>query len=123
LAGLCQAVRAGVRIYTEVAIETCDFRKRKFNPGRPDRGNKSTVHQPPDDGRVAISAASSTRPGGGATFPVCAFVRETIVSASAEGIGDIQRFNSLLRSAPSRIGRRFAEIVAIAAASLPAAGA
>jgi hypothetical protein len=36
---------------------------------------------------------------------------------------NMQRLNSLLRSAPSRIGRRFAEIVAIAAASLPAAGA
>jgi hypothetical protein len=31
--------------------------------------------------------------------------------------------NSFLRSASSRIGRRFAEIVAIAAAGLPAAGA
>jgi hypothetical protein len=56
-------------------------------------------------------------------FRSCAFVRETIVSDGAEGIGDMQRLNSLLRSAPSRIGRRFAEIVAIAAASLPAAGA
>jgi hypothetical protein len=45
-----------------------------------------------------------------------------MVSPRAEGIGNMQRFNSLLRSAPSRIGRRFAEIVAIAAASLPAAG-
>jgi hypothetical protein len=35
----------------------------------------------------------------------------------------MKKVNSLLRSAPSRIGRRFAEIVAIAAASLPAAGA
>jgi hypothetical protein len=31
--------------------------------------------------------------------------------------------NALLRSTRSRIGRRLAEIVAIAAASLPAAGA
>jgi len=46
-----------------------------------------------------------------------------MVSASAEGIGDMKKVNSLLRSASSRIGRRFAEIVAIAAASLPAAGA
>jgi hypothetical protein len=35
----------------------------------------------------------------------------------------MQRMGKLLRSAPSRIGRRLAQIVAIAAASLPEAGA
>jgi hypothetical protein len=35
----------------------------------------------------------------------------------------MQRLSSLLRATPSRIGRRVALIVAIAAASLPAAGA
>jgi hypothetical protein len=35
----------------------------------------------------------------------------------------MQRLSSLLRATPSRIGRRLALIVAIAAASLPAAGA
>jgi hypothetical protein len=40
-----------------------------------------------------------------------------------QGIGDMRQVNSFLRSASSRIGRRFAQIVAIAAASLPAAGA
>jgi len=35
----------------------------------------------------------------------------------------MRRINSLLRTAPSLIRRRLAEIVAIAAASLPAAGA
>jgi hypothetical protein len=35
----------------------------------------------------------------------------------------MQKLRSLLRSTPSRIGRRLAEIVAIAAASLPSAGA
>jgi len=35
----------------------------------------------------------------------------------------MRRIGSLLRAAPSRIGRRLALIVAIAAASLPAAGA
>jgi hypothetical protein len=34
----------------------------------------------------------------------------------------MQQVTSLLRSAPSRIGRRLALIVAIAAASLPSAG-
>jgi hypothetical protein len=36
---------------------------------------------------------------------------------------DMRPFHSLLRSTRSRIARRLAEIVAIAAASLPAAGA
>jgi hypothetical protein len=44
-------------------------------------------------------------------------------STGAEGLGLMRRVNSLLRSAPSRIGRRLAEIFAIAAASLPEAGA
>jgi len=35
----------------------------------------------------------------------------------------MRQLRSLLRFAPARIGRRFAEIVAISAASLPAAGA
>jgi hypothetical protein len=35
----------------------------------------------------------------------------------------MQKLRSLLRASPSRIGRRLAQIVAIAAASLPAAGA
>jgi hypothetical protein len=35
----------------------------------------------------------------------------------------MRHLNSLLRSGRSRIGRRLAQIVAIAAASLPAAGA
>jgi hypothetical protein len=47
----------------------------------------------------------------------------------ANGLGEgarnevMARLNSLLRSTQSRIGRRLAEIVAIAAASLPAVGA
>jgi hypothetical protein len=43
--------------------------------------------------------------------------------AGAEGISDMRQFGLLLRSTRSRIGRRLALIVAIAAASLPAAGA
>jgi len=35
----------------------------------------------------------------------------------------MRKVGSLLRAAPSRIGRRLAQIVAIAAASLPQAGA
>jgi hypothetical protein len=44
-------------------------------------------------------------------------------SAGAEGNGDMRKLGSFLRVTPSRIGRRLAQIVAIAAASLPAAGA
>jgi hypothetical protein len=44
-------------------------------------------------------------------------------SAGAGGIGEMRRVGKLLRSMPSRIGRRLAVIVAIAAASLPSAGA
>jgi hypothetical protein len=53
-------------------------------------------------------------------FAACALLRETI---GAEGSCDMRHLRSLLRSAPSRIGRRLALIVAIAAASLPSAGA
>jgi hypothetical protein len=56
-------------------------------------------------------------------FRSCALLCETIVSAGAEGSCDMRHLCSLLRSAPSRIGRRLALIVAIAAASLPSAGA
>jgi hypothetical protein len=51
------------------------------------------------------------------------FFRRLLVSADAEGIGDMRQLRSLLRAAPGRIGRRLARIIAIAAASLPAAGA
>jgi hypothetical protein len=47
----------------------------------------------------------------------------TMVSADTRGMGDMRQLGSLLSSAPSRIRRRLALIVAIAAASLPAAGA
>jgi hypothetical protein len=56
-------------------------------------------------------------------FVLCALLRETIVSAGAGRSCDMRHLRSLLRSAPSRIGRRLALIVAIAAASLPSAGA
>jgi hypothetical protein len=49
--------------------------------------------------------------------------RETTVSPGAGGICIMQQMRRLLRSAPSRIGRRLAQIVAIAAAGLRDAGA
>jgi hypothetical protein len=74
------------------------------------------------DGHVAIFTAPSTRRRGAAIFPPIA-VRGTLVPDGAEGIGEMRQVNSFLRSASSRIGRRFKLIVAIAAASLPSAGA
>jgi hypothetical protein len=50
-------------------------------------------------------------------------VRGTLVPAGAEGMDDMRQVNTFLRSASSRIGRRLKLIVAIAAASLPSAGA
>jgi len=54
--------------------------------------------------------------------------RETIFRVRPRSIGahgrcQMRQVRSFLRNAPSRIGRRLAQIVAIAAASLPAAGA
>jgi hypothetical protein len=65
----------------------------------------------------------STRRQSAATFQYALVWPERFVSAGVEGINDMRQLNALLRSAPSRIGRRLAQIVAIAAASLPAAGA
>jgi hypothetical protein len=96
--------------------------QRKFSPGRLDCGNDSTVNRSSPDSRVAIFAAPSTGLSGGTIFVERLF-RETLLSAGARGICDMRRLRSLLRSTPSRIGRRLALIVAIAAASLPAAGA
>jgi len=50
-------------------------------------------------------------------------VRGTIVPLRPMEDRQMQQVRSFLRAAPSRIGRRLAQIVAIAAASLPAAGA
>jgi hypothetical protein len=41
----------------------------------------------------------------------------------AEGIGQMRRVGLLLRATPAQIGRRLAQLVAIAAASLPDVGA
>jgi hypothetical protein len=77
-----------------------------------------------DGGSIAIFAAASTALGGEPINPfrTLAFPERTF-SAAAPGNHDMRQFSSLLRSTRSRIGRRFAEIVAIAAASLPDAGA
>jgi hypothetical protein len=88
-----------------------------------DRDNKSTVNRRSGDGRVVIFAAVWTCLADRTILSFSAFLQGMIVSAGARGICDMQRLGSLLRSTRSRIGRRLALIVAIAAASLPAAGA
>jgi hypothetical protein len=80
------------------------------------------VISPSRGARIAIFAATSTPSLDGPIFAV-ALLRGTIVSPGAEGMGDMRQLNTLLRSTPSRIRRRLALIVAIAAASLPSAGA
>jgi hypothetical protein len=97
------------------------FHVENFDRDGPNPGNKSTVNRRSNNGRVAIFAVPSTPQPAVAIFlaePV-----RTIVLPGARGINDMRQLGSLLRSAPSRIGRRFAQIVAIAAASLPSAGA
>jgi hypothetical protein len=121
VARLRQAFRADVRIRAGVGAGA-DFQGENFERCRLDRGNKSTVNRGSNDGRVAIFAAASTRPAAVAIFLAGAW-RGTIVPPGARGIKDMRQLGSLLRSAPSRIGRRFAQIVAIAAASLPSVGA
>jgi hypothetical protein len=71
---------------------------------------------------IAIFATVSTRRGAKAIFFRASGPYGRLLDWRKRN-GLMQRVNSLLRSAPSRIGRRLAEIVAIAAASLPSAGA
>ena len=129
MAPLCQALRAGFRVCTDIEVRTGassitrNFRREDFDRCWTGGGNKTTATCGSDDRRVAIFAAASTRLSGGTILLFCASLGETMVSTGAEGLCDMRKFSSLLRSAPSRIGRRIALIVAIADASLPAAGA
>jgi hypothetical protein len=81
-----------------------------------DRGNKSTADRPPDDARIAIFPSIST------TKPDKTIIRVR-ASPRAYGRKKMRKVRSLLSSASSKIARRLSQIVAIAAASLPAAGA
>jgi hypothetical protein len=80
------------------------------------------VNQPSIGGRVAIFAPLSTGLSHGINYGPAPLFRKRLF-AGAEGNCAMRQLRLLLRSAPSRIGRRLALIVAIAAASLPAAGA
>jgi hypothetical protein len=62
-------------------------------------------------------------PPGGRHFRRKRLPQNDCFAGRARGIGDMRQLRSLLRTAPARIGRRLAQIVAIAAASLPSAGA
>jgi hypothetical protein len=88
-----------------------------------DRGKKTTAFDASHDGRIAIFAAPSTCPPRGLICSACANIPGRLFQLARKETGDMRQLRSLLRSVPSRIGRRFAEIVAIAAESLPAAGA
>jgi hypothetical protein len=55
-------------------------------------------------------------------FPINAKGLRELLPPAREDM-TMARINRLLRSAPSRIGKRIAQFVAIAAASLPDAGA
>jgi len=101
---------------------SAEFPGEDIARGRLDRGNKSTVNRPPDDERVAIFPALSTPQAQGTISPPGAAIAEHWFRRSAEGICEMRQLRSLLRTTPSRVRRRLAEIVAIAAASLPAAG-
>jgi hypothetical protein len=96
-------------------------RRENFNRFQWDHGNESTAESGSGDAYVAIFMAVSTCRQGSVIF--AGRPSGTIVRPGAEGIGEMRHLRSLLRAAPSRIGRRLALIVAIAAASLPDAGA
>ena len=97
-----------------------DHRVMSPNPGEDfirrqiDRGNNFTAEGRLDEARIAIFPRIST-----------SWRLETIfrVPIGAHGRCQMRQVRSFLRNAPSRIGRRLAQIVAIAAASLPVAGA
>jgi hypothetical protein len=128
VAALCRAFRTRLRICPGVAAfgwqrGAWNFREEDFARSRAARDNKSTADQSLDDECVAIFAAVSTRAGRENILGSRTPVRGTTASAGSLGIGDMRQLGSLLSSAPSRIRRRLAQIVAIAAASLPAVGA
>jgi len=75
------------------------------------------VDRPSDEAVIAIFPVIST------SWLRVAIFRLAPRFSGAEGRCQMRQVGSLLRAAPSRIGRRIAQIVAIAAASLPAAGA
>jgi hypothetical protein len=72
---------------------------------------------------LLFAPRSRHAPGAGPSSDPALFFAKRLFRLAHKELGDMRQVNSFLRSASSRIGRRFAEIVAIAAASLPAVGA
>jgi hypothetical protein len=98
------------------------FRGEEFSLRRAWAGNKTTAIRGQNNGDIAIFAALSTPSGGEATFQTAPMISGNQGSAGAAGIDVMQQAVILFWSAPSRIGRRIAQFVAIAAASLPDVG-
>jgi len=97
-------------------------RREDFDCCRAEWGNESTVNQRPDDGRVAIFVAPSTDLPDNAIFGPRSSFAERLFRLARKDMR-MRQFGALLRSTRFRIRRRLADIVAIAAASLPAVGA
>jgi hypothetical protein len=100
-----------------------NFPEEDFDCYRAVGSNKSTANRASDGARVAIFAAVSTVAPGGNMFRATKLLVGRGFCPAPEGMGEMRRLGSLLSSAPTRIRRRLALIVAIAAASLPKAGA
>jgi hypothetical protein len=99
-----------------------DFNEEYFLRREGLGGNKSIAGGAEGNARIAIFPAASTPASHTSIFqvgPGCC--GENL--RWHERYFSMARINELLRSAPSRIGQRIAQFVAIAAASLPDAGA
>ena len=97
------------------------FLRRIFSPLRINLQQWTTAESASNDACIAIFADLSTpRPG----TPIILTTRHlwSLIVGAGEA-SKMRQLRALLRKTPSRIGRRIAELVAIAAASLPAAGA
>jgi hypothetical protein len=127
MAGLRQAFRAGLWVYAGVAVcagvsgEGEIFSEKISTVAGLIRATKPL----PDAGPTMEALLFSPRPRHPLRAGPFSFqpLGGTAVSPAQKETGTMRQLNSFLRSAQSRIGRRLAQIVAIAAASLPAAGA
>jgi hypothetical protein len=90
--------------------------------GRLPADNKTTAVRAVD-GSALLFLRKPRQPPGAWPFSLVRHGFTGGSSAGAEGFCEMERVRSLLRSTPSLIGRRIAQFVAIAAASLPEAGA
>jgi hypothetical protein len=89
----------------------------------PIEARKPLPHAAPAIGAVLFFRPSRHALRVGSLVRRAPFSRKYPFRLAREEICVMRQFGSLLRSTPSRIGRRLAQIFAIAAASLAAAGA